>query len=126
MTQSAPPQTLRTYSGTRLPNGDTDVRVQRASGIGSTVFWDRLPLEPSPKVFDHSPTGFEWGYLGSGPAQLALALLLDVTGDKAYSVENHQPFKEAFVLWFKSEWSLTEAEIAAWVAAHPVAPARPF
>ena len=26
-------------------------------------------------VVDHSPTGFEWGYLGSGPADLALNIL---------------------------------------------------
>jgi len=28
-------------------------------------------------VRNHSPSGFEWGYGGSGPAQLALALLVE-------------------------------------------------
>lgn len=30
---------------------------------------------------NHSPTGAEWGYGGSGPAQLALAILSDALGD---------------------------------------------
>ncbi len=35
-----------------------------------------LPLKPSLKLRNHSPTGFSWGYLGSGPSQLALAVML--------------------------------------------------
>jgi hypothetical protein len=37
------------------------------------------PLSPraSPAVWNHSPDGFNWGYGGSGPARLALAILLE-------------------------------------------------
>jgi hypothetical protein len=43
-------------------------------------------------VVNHSPTGFAWGYAGSGPAQLALAILHDAIGrDRA--IELHQRFK---------------------------------
>lgn len=31
----------------------------------------------------HSPGGFEWGYGGSGPADLARSLLIDVLGERA-------------------------------------------
>jgi hypothetical protein len=31
---------------------------------------------PSLKVYNHSPDGFNWGYGGSGPAQLALAICM--------------------------------------------------
>ena len=34
----------------------------------------------------HSPSGFEWGYLGSGPAQLALAILCDYLGEPQLAV----------------------------------------
>ena len=34
------------------------------------------PLSLHLEVRDHSPTGFAWGYDGSGPAQLALAWCL--------------------------------------------------
>jgi len=39
-----------------------------------------LDPEPSQKIHNHSPDGFNWGYGGSGPAQLALAVVLKVTG----------------------------------------------
>jgi len=34
-------------------------------------------LSPRLGVINHSPDGFSWGYSGSGPAQLALAILCD-------------------------------------------------
>lgn len=35
----------------------------------------------------HSPTGFEWGYGGSGPADTARCILLDALGDRAKCAE---------------------------------------
>jgi len=40
-----------------------------------------LSPEPSQAVINHSPDGFNWGYHGSGPAQLAAALALEILGD---------------------------------------------
>jgi uncharacterized protein DUF6166 len=34
-------------------------------------------LNPRLEIINHSPTGVCWGYCGSGPAQLALAILVD-------------------------------------------------
>jgi hypothetical protein len=45
----------------------------------------------------HSPDGFAWGYGGSGPADLAVALLADATGDSYLAVVKHQAFKSAVV-----------------------------
>jgi len=63
------------------------------------VWVDGRELRPnhSQQVYNHSPDGFSWGYGGSGPAQLALAILLcaGVPEDKA--VEIHQDFKRDFV-----------------------------
>ena len=39
-----------------------------------------------PHFVHHSPTGLEWGYGGSGPADLALALAADVIGPEKESV----------------------------------------
>jgi hypothetical protein len=50
-------------------------------------------LRPRRDLFNHSPTGFEWGYGGSGPAQLALAILADALGDDERAVRLHQRFK---------------------------------
>ena len=61
---------------------------------GGTVTWagDSFDLAPSLALRNHSPTGFAWGYGGSGLAQLALALLLHVT-DEETALEHHQTFK---------------------------------
>jgi len=37
-----------------------------------------LSPEKSQAVRNHSPDGFAWGYGGSGPAQLALAICLEI------------------------------------------------
>ena len=52
----------------------------------------RLDHRPSLKIVNHSPDGFSWGYMGSGPAQLALAILLEETGDVEFSVQEHNDF----------------------------------
>lgn len=54
-----------------------------------------LPAK-SLKAWRHSPDGFAWGYGGSGPAQLALAILLELV-DTDTAVAWHQDFKWGFV-----------------------------
>ena len=49
----------------------------RRQGYAVIVTVDGRPLNPRLDLWNHSPTGFEWGYGGSGPAQLALAILAD-------------------------------------------------
>lgn len=49
-----------------------------------------------PHVVCHSPTGFEWGYGGSGPADLALSILHYWYGPKIAD-KYHQRFKEVFI-----------------------------
>lgn len=51
---------------------------------------------PSQKIFNHSPDGFNWGYGGSGPAQLALAVLLEIY-DEQFALQNHQSFKWEYI-----------------------------
>ena len=72
-----------------------------------------LPLDPSLKLRNHSPTGFSHGYNGSGPAQLALALLLDALGDPAMALRNYQAFKEQIVAaWPQDQgWRITSEQV---------------
>jgi hypothetical protein len=78
------------YIGKIINNGDIqDIDRVVINGEGKT-----LDLEASLKVVNHSPTGFCWGYYGSGPAQLALAILLDhFNGDRESALALHQDFK---------------------------------
>jgi hypothetical protein len=50
-------------------------------------------LNPRLDLRNHSPTGFECGYAGSGPAQLALAICADVLGDDEHAQRVYQAFK---------------------------------
>jgi hypothetical protein len=47
-------------------------------------------------LYRHSPDGFEWGYGGSGPADLALSILVDAVGTDL-AEEHYQAFKGAFL-----------------------------
>ena len=77
-----------------------------------------LDLLRSLRVRKHSPTGFEWGYCGSGPAQLALAILLDYfpAGSES-TIENlYQDFKADVIATLpEKSWIITSGEIAAWL-----------
>ena len=89
-------------------------------GVGSaSVTKNGITLLPddSLKLRNHSPGGFEWGYLGSGPAQLALALLLDVTGDGEIAQAHYQDFKSEVVCGWVNSWEITTEEIQQWIAA---------
>lgn len=76
-----------------------------------------LPLEPSLKLRNHSPTGFSWGYSGSGPAQLALALLLDATSVPETAERWYQEFKSNIVAgWdFNGSWVIFRSDIISWL-----------
>lgn len=66
--------------------GDADTREVWLDG-------EWLDPAPSQKVRNHSPDGFNWGYGGSGPAQLALAIMFKLTGKS----DGYQDFKFRFV-----------------------------
>ena len=91
---------------------------------------ERLTPERSLQLVNHSPSGFEWGYGGSGPAQLALALLLDYTGDETFALDHYQAFKTEVVSQLDcagsaGRWRLTGPEIDAVLHETPGEPAAP-
>jgi hypothetical protein len=69
-----------------------------------------LPLRLD--IANKSPTGFEWGYVGSGPAQLAIALLADVLGDDDLAFARHNQFMRLLICalphqsWVIHEWAI--------------------
>ena len=60
------------------------------------IFGKELLPDKSQKVRNHSPDGFSWGYGGSGPAQLALAILLEYMPVEDAG-KYYQEFKWTFV-----------------------------
>ena len=74
--------------------------------------------EPQPlhHVLRHSPDGFEWGYHGSGPADLALSLLGDASGDEDLAERYYQAFKREIVSELPGEWwTLEAAYVVTWL-----------
>lgn len=70
------------------------------------------PLNPRLDLYNHSPTGFEWGYCGSGPAQLALAILADHLADDRQALDVYQRFKWAVIAELpRKRWTLTSEDI---------------
>lgn len=68
----------------------------------------------SQAVFNHSPDGFAWGYSGSGPAQLALAVLLEFT-DAETAQLLHQYFKTQFIETLPHDDFEIQLEIDSWI-----------
>lgn len=63
-------------------------------------------LDPRFDLRDHSPSGFSWGFGGSGPSQLALAILADALGDDARALRLYQHFKWRTVANFRRQWQM--------------------
>ena len=75
-------------------------------------------LPPRLDLRDHLPTGFAWGYGGSGPAQLALAVLADALDDQR-ALKLYQDFKWAVIapLTGGAAWELTFEQVCELAAA---------
>lgn len=95
-----------TYKGTKINDG-----------MPQPVLRNGKPLSPkaSFKLYLHSLDGFNWGYGGSGPAQLALALLYNATHDKQLTLDNYQAFKWQFVAHWGDTWQITDQAIRDWL-----------
>jgi len=103
-------------------NRITGYRVERqTSGVSLNRIGENgvhVPVTPAASlaVYSHSPTGFEFGYGGSGPAQLALAILLDAGFTPEWALRIHQDFKWEFVATMSSTGGLIPIEaIYNWV-----------
>lgn len=70
---------------------DAKKHILKGESSSRRVWLDKEELLPerSQRAMNHSPDGFNWGYGGSGPAQLALAIVLALTGKS----DGYQDFK---------------------------------
>jgi hypothetical protein len=97
---------VKLYKGKRLPSGDHVV----TDSYGNA-------LDARQDLYNHSPTGFSWGYSGSGPAQLALAILADYFSNDVKALQYYHDFKWRVIAGIHTdEWILTGQEIDAAMA----------
>ena len=67
-------------------------------------------------IIRHSPDGFNFGYGGSGPADLALSMLTDAVG-KTLAERWYQQFKFEVIAGLPRDnsWVITENQIFGWL-----------
>lgn len=95
-----------------------NVYVGAADG---SVTVNGIPLNPRYDFQNHSPAGFAWGYFGSGPAQLAFAILAEEFGPVwADTHSRYQAFKADVLAVLNPEvgFRLTSADLMAWKRQH--------
>lgn len=115
-------------------------KIWRSSqdGVVSAAVEDGKKLTPLLHIVKHSPTGFEYGYGGSGPSDLALSILVNYFGESKFwekttvegfptvaskelaassSMKHYQEFKQDFIQnRNKNEWfTISEGEITDWL-----------
>ena len=86
---------------------------------GPGTVWVVFPgsIKPSyvlPHIERHSPDSFNWGYGGSGPADLALAILTDFAGI-TIAEKFYQKFKFDFIAPAGSELMIPDSLIIDWL-----------
>lgn len=125
---SATAREEKTYHGRREAGGsctvwvvDEPLELLEAEAVSESARRE-LPLRLD--LHGHSPTGFQWGYGGSGPAHLALAMLADALGDDEVALDHYQEFKRAHIERFENEWTCTAEKIRHFVAQRQDAPAQ--
>ena len=90
---------MKVYRGTR-ESGDCVVTV------------NGTPLDPRLDLRTLSSEGFEWGYEGGGPSQLALAILADHFADDGKAVNQYRSFRGAVIAMIRDdEWTLDSDRI---------------
>lgn len=100
---------MKRYIGKRTPEGCV---VEVIDGDRKYLLNPRFDLR------NHSPSGFEFGYSGSGPAQLSLALLADALGDDGRTQDLYQKFKFKVIARLDGDhWEMSQGDILQNVAA---------
>jgi len=96
---------MKIYKGQKSSMGPNSVAV---------VFPDHSrPNYLLPHIVRHSPDSFNWGYGGSGPADLALSILTDFAG-RDFAELHYQKFKNDFIAPAGIELMITDSMIEEW------------
>jgi hypothetical protein len=93
---------MKTYEGKRT-----------IDGLVVTV--DGKRLDEHYEVKRLTRYGFEWTYEGESPQQLAFAILYDYLVDKQRAIALSHPFMKEIVANFDNDWTLTDAQIEAFL-----------
>lgn len=96
-------------------------------GPGETILSEKTEIPLYEHEKNHSPDGFNWGYPGSGPAQLAYAILrhnssmmygMDEEESRHLADELYMRFKRHVICQLEQgeDYSITTTMVSQWVA----------
>lgn len=110
---------MKTYHGYRqIAHGNDGVPITSKCVVRVLVpGYAEYELPPRHDIRNHSPDGFEWGYGGSGPAQLALALVADCRGAEWAVPRIYQRLKLIVAKLPCDGWTLTHEYVSALIDA---------
>jgi len=100
------------YRGRQEKNGGCLVTVTETYS-GQVTSFDVLK-----HIQRHSPTGFQWGFGGSGPADLALSILVDFahrTNQYIEAFRLYQGFKWDVIANIQGDLNITGKQIEQWL-----------
>ncbi len=93
---------MKRYVMTRRLAGGVSVVVTGGTGVSYHL----------PHLVRHSPDGFEWGYPGSGPADLARSIVGDLLDDQDPIAADYQRVKSALIATLPEEGGeITEDQV---------------
>lgn len=96
---------MKTYAGITI-NGEELVLVQQPG----------KQIEHLEHHVRHSPDGFNWGYIGSGPAELARCILLDLYDEATTDRVYHELMRTVISKFKQGEtWELREEQVREFV-----------
>jgi hypothetical protein len=70
------------------------------------------------KIYNHNPKGFDWGQSDDGSAQLALAVLMELTQNKRISMILHHIFKNEIISTLPRADFEIEIDFGEWLNKH--------
>ena len=105
----------------KRPAGDVFRGRPAASGKKAVVTVNGKPLPLRLDLWKISPSGFNWGYGGAGPGQLALAVLAHAAGDEVARAEWDR-FRHGFIkkLDIRQTVAFTASDVTAFLNGLPV------
>ena len=100
-----------------IPDFTQDIICERTESNENPFLIGKASVNIPQRIKYHSPTGFEWGYSGSGPSDLALNILsCFIGGEEAFKL--HQDFKREFIAGMQHEGgTIKNTTIRQWLKA---------
>lgn len=79
------------------------------------VTLNELELSPRFELFNHARDGFDWGYMGSGPLQLAFCILYEMRGEEFAKTYKTEFAKDVIKNLPSKNWILESTDINPWI-----------